>query len=102
MILIAGADVRASDEAAVSLFQAGHVPIMAEWLAFPLLAVGRSAPRRGADAGDVLHPIAERLLDRCDAVLRLKGVSMEADYVVALARTRGMRVYFSLQEALDS
>jgi len=101
MILIAGTDVGATDEAAVSLFHAGQVPIMAEWLAFPLFAVEGSAPERGANPTEVLHPITERLLAKCDAVLRLQGVSAEADFVVALARARGMRVYFSLQDALE-
>lgn len=97
MILITGADVHANDTAAVSLFEAGHVPLMAEWFAFPVLAVTRDGD------GDVagVSPVIERLLTRCDAVLRMTGASSEADAIVGLARARGLRVYFSVREALN-
>jgi hypothetical protein len=102
MILIAGADARATDEAAVALFEAGHVPMMSEWLAFPLIAIARPDPASRQDPADTyVHPIAERLLGRCDAVLRAEGDSHAADAVVAAARARGLRVYFSVQDAID-
>ena len=49
----------------------------------------------------MLRPISERLLDRCDSVLRTEGHAPDADEVVGLARGRGLRVYFSLREALE-
>ena len=57
----------------------------------------------GATVGDalydqILHPTAGRLLAHCDAVLRLPGVSAGADNDVKIARTRGIPVYFSLDE----
>jgi len=101
MILIVGTNVQASDEAAAALFRAGHIPVMAEWFAFSLLADARTLPDGHSAVREVLHPISERLLDRCDSVLRVNGPAPEADEVVGLARGRGLRVHFSLQEALD-
>jgi hypothetical protein len=101
MILIVGTDVQASDEAATALFRAGHIPVMAEWFALPLLADARTLPDGHAAVREVLHPISERLLDRCDSVLRVNGPASEADEVVGLARGRGLRVHLSLREALD-
>ena len=51
MLLIAGGDVRAAEAAALSLFSAGHVPVMAEWFAFPLidLAFTKNAGTVGVD-----------------------------------------------------
>jgi hypothetical protein len=49
----------------------------------------------------VFHPLADRLLTRCDAILRVGGPSAGADALVCLGRARGLRVFFSLEEALD-
>jgi hypothetical protein len=107
MILIAGpyrsgtgddpeklaANVRLMEEHALPLFRAGHMPIVGEWLALPLVALAGS--RRVGDAAfdEIFHPIAERLLARCDAVLRVGGPSAGADLMVEVARKHGLAVY---------
>lgn len=102
MILITGSDVQATDEAAVMLFEAGHVPMMSEWLAFPLINVSRpNAAERESAAEAFVHPIAERLLERCDAVLRTSGDSRAADAIVSAAQARGLRVFFDVQDAIQ-
>jgi hypothetical protein len=45
-----------------------------------------------------MYPTAERLLQHCDAVLRLPGASRGADQDVAIAEARGIPVYRSLDE----
>ena len=85
------------EEAAWPLFRAGHVPMIGEWVALPVL---RSA---GAGIGDplaeqVLYPTAERMLARCDAVLRLPGASVGADQDVAIARDRGLPVFTRVED----
>ena len=45
-----------------------------------------------------MYPTAQRLLAHCDAVLRLPGESTGADQDVAIARRRGLPVYYRLQE----
>ena len=47
---------------------------------------------------EIFHPIAERLLARCDAVLRVGGASQGADLMVRVARERGLEVFSSLGE----
>lgn len=102
MILITGSDMQTTDQAAAALFEAGHVPMMSEWLAFPLFAVARpNAAKRDAAAAEFVHPIAERLLERCDAVLRTPGQSRAADALVSAAQARGLRVFFDVQDAID-
>lgn len=84
------------EAAAWPLFRAGHVPMIGEWVALPVL---RSA---GADgpmdplAEHVMYPTAQRLLAHCDAVLRLPGESTGADQDVAIAEARGLPVYYQL------
>ena len=91
-------NVRAMEAFALPLFRAGHVPIVAEWLALPLVTLAGS--RRIGDAAfeEIFPPIAERLLARCDAVLRVGGASQGADTMVRIARDRGLAVFSSLHE----
>jgi hypothetical protein len=58
---------------ALPLFRAGHIPLIGEWLALPLLkAAGSTTP--GDEAyQEISYPIARRLLTKCDAVLRIEG-----------------------------
>ena len=42
--------------------------------------------------------MANRLIRRCDAVLRIEGASKGADEDVRLARERGLPVYFDIKE----
>jgi hypothetical protein len=48
-----------------------------------------------------MYPTAHRLLQHCDAVLRLPGESRGADQDVAIARQLGIAVYWSLEEIPD-
>ena len=91
-------NVRAMEEYALPLFRAGHIPIIGEWLALPLVRLAGS--RRVGDAAfqEIFHPIAERLLARCDAVLRVGGPSAGADLMVRVARERGLQVFSSLDQ----
>lgn len=86
------------EEAAWPIFRAGHVPMIGEWVALPVLeSAGASGPGDPL-AAEVMYPTAERLLQHCDAVLRLAGESRGADQDVAIAQKRGIPVYHSLDE----
>jgi ADP-ribose pyrophosphatase len=90
------ANVRRMEAYALPLFRAGHVPVVGEWLALPLVALAGSR-RVGDEAFDeVFHPIAERLLEHCGAVLRVGGASQGADRMVEVARERGLAVFQKL------
>ncbi|MFC9243764.1 DUF4406 domain-containing protein [Streptomyces sp. NPDC057136] len=89
------ANVRAMTRAALALFRAGHLGITGEALALPLLEAAGSQRPGDALFDEIFHPIAEQLLSRCDAVLRIPGASEGADRMVAQARAEGKRVYNS-------
>ena len=92
------ANLERLEEAAWPLFAAGHVPMIGEWVALPVL---RSAGATGVTdplAEQVMYPTAHRLLARCDGVLRLPGASTGADQDVAIARERGIPVWFRVQD----
>jgi len=83
---------------ALPLFRAGHVPILGEWLALPLVDLAGSRAIGDAAFNEIFHPIAARLLQNCDAVLRVGGPSAGADERVRVARNLGLNIYSSLAE----
>ncbi len=86
------------ESVALPLFRAGHLPMIGEWVALPLIHLGGSAKPGDAVWNEIQYPVAHRLLEKCDAVLRLEGVSAGADNDVKLAQERGLPVYFSLAD----
>jgi hypothetical protein len=96
------ANVHAMEAYALPLFRLGHVPILGEWLALPLVALAGSEQVGDAAFDEVFHPIAERLVARCDAVLRVGGPSAGADLMVRLATEHGLGVYHRVEDVPDA
>lgn len=95
------ANVRAMNDTALVLFRAGHLPVTGEALALPLLETAGNTRPGDPVYEEIFHPIAERLLARCDAVLRIGGPSEGADRMVAQARAEGKAVYTDLGDIPD-
>lgn len=112
MILIAGpyrsgtgddparmaANLARLEAVAFPIFQKGHVPMIGEWAALPILGGAGGGAPGDATYDAVMHPTAHRLLAKCDGVLRLAGASAGADADVAIARNRGLPVWTTLEE----
>ena len=87
MILIAGpyrsgtgddpekmaANVQLMESYALPIFRLGHIPVLGEWFALPLVHLAGSKQIGDEAFNEIFHPIAERLLEKCDAVLRVGG-----------------------------
>ncbi|AMQ00199.1 hypothetical protein AY601_3331 [Pedobacter cryoconitis] len=83
---------------ALPLFRLGHIPMIGEWVALPLLHLAGSKKPGDEAYEEILYPVAHRLLSKCDAVLRLEGASKGADEDVRIAKERGLKVYYSLDD----
>ncbi|KVL17027.1 hypothetical protein [Burkholderia sp. MSMB1826] len=92
------ANLHRLEAAALAVYRRGHVPMIGEWVSLPLAAAAGSTQIGDAIGETFLYPAAHRLLRRCDAVLRIDGVSRGADADVALARRLGKPVYFAVDE----
>jgi hypothetical protein len=91
-------NVQEMESYALPMFRAGHIPILGEWLALPLAELAGTA-RIGDEAfNEVFHPIAVRLLAKCDAVLRVGGASVGADEMVRVGRSLGLKIFDSPAE----
>lgn len=91
-------NVAAMEACVMPLYEAGHLPVLGEWLALPTVRLAGSNRAGDAVYDALFHPHAQRLLERCDAVLRIGGASKGADLMVATAKRLGKRVYASLGE----
>ena len=95
-------NVAAMTEASLQLFRAGHLPVMGEWYALPLIEHAGSKHIGDAVFNEIFHPISRRLVAQCDGCLRIGGASAGADEMVALATQHGKTVYYALEEIPDA
>lgn len=86
-------NVETMESFALPIFRSGHIPILGEWLALPLVKLGGSRKIGDEVFNEVFHPIATRLLEKCDAVLRVGGPSSGADEMVRVGRSLGLAIY---------
>ena len=112
MILIAGpyrsgtgddpdkiaANVRIMESYALPIFRLGHIPLLGEWLALPLVHLAGSKQIGDEAFNEIFHPIAERLLEKCDGVLRVGVESKGADQMVAIARQNGLKIFTKIEQ----
>src|SRR5688572_17916613 len=95
------ANVDAMTDAALKLYRAGHLPVVGEWYALPLVEKAGSQQVGDAIFNEIFHPIAHRILERCDAVLRIGGASQGADEMVSTAQKHGLKVFYNVNDVPD-
>ncbi|AYO37938.1 Uncharacterised protein [Serratia liquefaciens] len=86
------------EQAALAVYQRGHVPVIGEWLALPLAAAAGSTQLGDAVSEAFLYPVAHRLIAQCQAIYRIEGASAGADNDVRLANEWGIPVYYRLDD----
>ena len=87
---------------ALPVFRKGHIPMIGEWVANPLIELAGSTEVGDAVFNEIQYPTAHRLLTKCDAVLRIEGASKGADQDVEIAKELGLKVYYDLKEIPDA
>jgi len=86
-------NVETMESYALPIFRAGHIPLLGEWLALPLVNLAGSKRVGDEVFNEIFHPMAVRLLEKCDAVLRVGGPSAGADEMVRVGRDLGLNIY---------
>lgn len=92
------ANVKQMTQASLAVYRRGHIPMMGEWVALPLIEEAGSREMGDAVFNEIFHPVAANLIDFCDGVLRIGGASSGADYMLEVARKKGKTVYMNLEE----
>ncbi len=83
---------------ALAIFRKGHVPIVGEWLALPLLKLAGSRIPGDAAYQEISYPVAHRMISKCDAIFRIEGASNGADQDVEIGRKLGLKIYNTLDD----
>ena len=96
--LLMEANVKAMTDMALVVYRMGHMPIVGEWFALPLIEAAGSK-KIGDDAfNEIFHPIAIKLIDHCDAIFRIGGPSTGADEMVNIGQAKGKMIFRNLSE----
>ena len=96
------ANVKFMGEIALKIYDVGHLPVLGEWFALPLLETAGSKVIGDEIFNNIFHPVAIRLLDFCDAVLRVGGESKGADEMVRIAKEKDKLIFHDLSEIPES
>jgi hypothetical protein len=92
------ANVQAMTDAAREIYRMGHLPVMGEWFALPLIEAAGSKKIGDDIFNEIFHPIAVQLIDHCDAVLRIGGASTGADEMVSTGKSKNKLIFHSIEE----
>lgn len=92
------ANMRKLDEAALQVYHKGHTPVIGEWLALPLAAAAGSQAIGDEISEADLYPVAHRLIQHCDAILRMPGASHGANNDIRIGRELGLNIYSHIDE----
>ena len=92
------ANVKAMTDMALQLYRMGHMPVLGEWFALPLIEAAGSQAIGDAIFNEIFHPVAVRLIDHCDAVLRIGGPSSGADEMIHTGRAKGKIIFMDVRE----
>ena len=86
------------EASALPIFRKGHIPMIGEWVANPLIKMAGSTRVGDAIFTEIQYPASHRVLAKCDAILRIEGASKGADQDVALAKDLGLKVYYDIND----
>ena len=92
------ANMEVMNKAALEVYRMGHLPLLGEWLALPLVKLAGSKKIGDEVFNEIFHPSSIRLLQHCDAVLRIGGPSKGADEMVAFALEHRKLVFTAIHE----
>lgn len=91
-------NVKLMTEIALQVYRLGHLPVMGEWFALPLIEEAGGKTLGDAVFTEMFHPVAVRLVEFCTAVLRVGGASEGADEMVRTGIEKGKIIYRNISE----
>ena len=94
-------NLKAMEDYALPIFQKGHLAVVGEWLAWPVIRQAGGYSHSSEQFSEFQYPVAHRLLEKCDAVLRIPGESRGADLEMGKAKEMGKIIFNSIDEIPD-
>jgi GDP-mannose pyrophosphatase NudK len=91
-------NVHFMNEMALEVYKKGHLPVLGEWFALPLIATAGSKQMGDEIFNQMFHPVAVDLITFCTAVLRVGGASKGADEMIKTGQEKGKIIYNDMSE----
>lgn len=91
-------NLKAMEDYALPIFEKGHLAVVGEWLAWPVIRQAGGDSHGSDQFSQFQYPVAHRLLEKCDAILRIPGESRGADLEMAKAKEMGKIIFLNLAE----
>jgi hypothetical protein len=91
-------NLEAMEAFALPLFQKGHLGMVGEWAAWPVIKGSGGDSHSSPQFQEFQYPVAHRLLSKCDAVLRIPGESRGADLEMEKARQMGKIIFTDITQ----
>ncbi len=92
------ANLQRMEDYAFPIYKKGHLAVVGEWFAWPIIRQAGGDSHSSPHFNEYQYPVAHRLLEKCDAVLRIPGASRGADLEMEKARAMGKRIFMNLEE----
>lgn len=83
---------------ALKIHELGHLPVLAEWLALPLIQTAGSNHLGDDVFNRIFNPVTAQIIDFCSAVLRVGGPSVGADEIMKMAREKHKLIFRNISE----
>jgi hypothetical protein len=91
-------NLKAMEDCALPIFEKGHIAVVGEWLAWPVIRQAGGDSHSSEQFSQYQYPVAHRLLEKCDAVLRIPGESRGADLEVGKAKEMGKIIFTNIND----
>jgi len=95
-------NLEAMEAYALPLFKKGHLGMVGEWAAWPVIKSAGGDSHSSPEFTEYQYPVAHRLLEKCDAILRIPGESRGADLEMEKAREMGKIIFTDLVQVPDA
>jgi len=94
-------NLAAMEAYALPLFKKGHLGMVGEWVAWPVIKSAGGDTHSSPEFTEYQYPVAHRLLEKCDAILRIPGESRGADLEMEKARQMGKLIFTDIDQIPD-
>ena len=91
-------NIDAMNQMAWEVYQTGHLPVLGEWFALPLIETAGSKEMGDEIWQELFHPVAIRLIEKCDIIFRIGGPSSGADEMVRIGKEKGKRIIYGIED----
>ncbi len=86
------------NEIALKIYEMGHLPVLGEWFALPLIKTAGSKKIGDEVFNSLFNPVAVQLIDFCSAVLRVGGPSVGADEMIRIGLAQQKLIFHDITE----